>query len=251
MTQSRKTPAVSAAKSARPRDAAPNAQARPRQRNASSALLGNAVYTTLKEEIRAGTLRSGDRLVEVEIAERLGVSRTPVREALQRLEAQRLIEFANPRGLVIATLSAERVAELYDMREVLEGTAARLAAGHATRFEVESMNLLVDRFKKATQASEAAHLNRRLDEVIAQAAHNQFLLAAMNQLYDAVALLGETTYLIPGRIAAGANENGAIVEAITHRDPDAAEAASRHHIRAVRKLRLSILMEKRIGTERD
>jgi DNA-binding FadR family transcriptional regulator len=73
----------------------------------------------------------------------------------------------------------------------------------------------------------------------------------MNQLCGAAVLSGETMYSIQRQIAAGANENGAITEAITQRDSDAAEAASRHHIRAVRKLRLSILMEKRIGTEPD
>ena len=85
--------------------------------------------------IEDGTYRPGDRLVESELAERLGVSRTPVREALQRLETQAMLT-RDGRSLIVASLDHNQLAELYAVRTELEGLAARLAARHATEEEV-------------------------------------------------------------------------------------------------------------------
>jgi DNA-binding GntR family transcriptional regulator len=222
-----------------------SAKKAPGQRR-SAGLLGESVYDALMNDIRRGTLSSGDRLVEVEIGERLEVSRTPVREALQRLTSQGMAEFAGARGLVVATLSAERVSDLYAMREVLEGAAARFAALHASDFERASLQALVKRFAEATSPGEAARVDRQIDETIWRAARNQYLLPAIHQIYDYIALLGPTTYSVPGRIEAGARESHAIVEAIIRRDPDGAEDAARQHIRAICSLRLSQLLEARM-----
>jgi DNA-binding GntR family transcriptional regulator len=207
-----------------------SAKKAPSQRR-SAGLLGESVYDALMNDIRSGTLAPGDRLVEVEIGERLEVSRTPVREALQRLTSQGMAEFAGARGLVVATLSAERVSDLYAMREVLEGAAARFAALHASDFERASLQALVKRFAEATSPGDAARVDGDIDETIWQA-------AATNQIHHYIALLGPTMYRVTGRIEAGARENHAIVEA-----PNGAEVAARQHIRAIYSLRLSQLLE--------
>ena len=100
-------------------------------------------YERLLNAIDSGELAPGSRLLEAQLAERLGVSRTPVREALRRLEAQGLVTHEPHRGVVVAELDYDQLGELYAVREVLEGTAARLAARHASPEEVEVLREMV------------------------------------------------------------------------------------------------------------
>ncbi len=202
---------------------------------------GEFVYLKLRSEIRDRELRPGDRLRELEVAARLGVSRTPVREALKRLETEGVIVFAQPRGLIVTELSHSQMMELYAMREVLEGAAARFAAKQASPLQIDSLKQLVAHQGNAKSATEAAEINRQLHDAISRAAHNDYLINAMNVLSDALALLGTTTYSIPGRIESGFLENAKIVECIARHDADAAEKAAREHIRAASALRLGLL----------
>ncbi len=105
-------------------------------RNKSARLGGPGAYDMLLKEIENGDLPPGTRLREAELAERIGISRTPVREALKRLESQGLVAHEPHHGTVVATLDYGEVAELYQIREVLEGTAARLGAQSATEAEI-------------------------------------------------------------------------------------------------------------------
>ena len=98
-------------------------------------------YTLILEAIEAGVYKPGDRLVESELAERLGVSRTPVREALQRLETQAMLS-RDGRSLIVASLDHNQLAELYAVRTELEGLAARLAARHATDEEIRVLRAM-------------------------------------------------------------------------------------------------------------
>ena len=99
-------------------------------------------YSLILDAIDIGVYKPGDRLVESDLAERLGVSRTPIREALQRLETQSLLE-RDGRSLIVATLDHNQMAELYVVRRELEGLAARLAAQHATEEEVRVLREMV------------------------------------------------------------------------------------------------------------
>jgi DNA-binding GntR family transcriptional regulator len=206
----------------------------------SSALRGEFVYAQLRAEIRGGKLVPGDRLRETVIAERLEVSRTPVREALKRLESEGLAVFSQPRGMTVAELTHGQVLELYAMREVLEGAAARFAAEHASSLEIESLKHLVAQHPDIKNADEASINSRRIDEAIAEAAHNVYLLKALNVLQDAVSLLGTTSFTVPGRIKTGLAEIAAVVAAIAHRDPEEAEKAARAHVRAAGAVRLAM-----------
>ena len=200
--------------------------------------LGEFAYMRLRNDIRGGTLLPGSRLRETELADRLQVSRTPVREALKRLESEGLVVFSQPRGMTVTELSAGQVLELYAMREILEGAAARFAAEHASAFEIESLKHLVAQHSSIRTPEEAYQNNRRIDESIASAAHNVYLLKALNVLQDAVSLLGPTTYTVPGRIKLGLNEIANVVKAIANRDPDEAESAARSAVRAAGAVRL-------------
>src|SRR5882757_1613946 len=94
------------------------------------------VYESLRDAISDGRIAGGERVREEEVARNLGVSRTPVREALQRLQQRGILIFGPTRGLVVAQLGHAQVVELYAMREILEGSAARFAARHATTEEI-------------------------------------------------------------------------------------------------------------------
>lgn len=201
---------------------------------------GEFVYAELRAAISSGRLRPGERLLETEIAQQLGVSRTPVREALKRLETDGLAAFNQPRGLMVSELTQAQMLELYAMREVLVGAAARFAGEQASALEIEALRHLAAAQLAAKTPAEAAVANRNLHDAIARAAHNEYLLRAMNVLTDALALLGKTTYSIAGRMESGARENAKIVEAIARRDPDAAERLARDHIIAAGAVRLGM-----------
>jgi DNA-binding GntR family transcriptional regulator len=204
--------------------------------------LGERVFRSLRQALRTGLYRPGDRLREQEVAERLKVSRTPVREALGRLAMQGLVETAGGRGMIVRSLSTAEVLELYAMRELLEGAAARLAAQHASRPEFDAFTELEAEFEQAAdEAAEMARLNLMLHEAITRAARNRYLDGALQQLQDAIALLGVTTFSVAGRPASAAAEHREIVAAIAARDPDTAERAARAHIRQALRFRLKLL----------
>lgn len=180
------------------------------------------------------------------MAEELGLSRTPVREAIRRLEQDGMVEHVAHKGAVVRVLDQSSITELYTIREVLEGTAARLAAQHASATEIEALEEVL-----ATQppervdldAAEASRRNAIFHGAIGQAAHNRFLLSAMDGIASALTLLGPTTLSMKGRIDAARDEHNAILAAIAARDPDAAEAAARAHIRAAHRARLRLIYE--------
>src|SRR5215813_13087595 len=106
------------------------------------------VFAALRDAIWDGRFAPGERIPEEEIARSLGVSRTPVREALRRLQERGMLSVGAGRTLVVAELSRQQVLELYAMREILEGSAARFAAQHANEAEVDMLHRLLDEFDK-------------------------------------------------------------------------------------------------------
>jgi len=198
-----------------------------------------AAYRRVRAAIIAREFPPGSRMREGELADRLGMSRTPVREALKRLEAEGLLAMAPQRGLIVAELDHQAIVELYDIREVLEGTAAAWAARHASDVEIATMAEIVE-LEAAVLADPAAmsELNRRLHRAIHYAAHNRYLLRSVQELSETIALLGPRGSSLPGRAAAAHEEHVGIVEAIAARDWAAAEQRARAHIRSAQKSRL-------------
>jgi DNA-binding GntR family transcriptional regulator len=200
------------------------------------------VYESLRYAIWDGRIKKGERIREEEIARQLGVSRTPVREALQRLQQRGLLAFGGGRGLVVAELSRHQVIELYAMRQVLEGSAARFAAQHATEPEIAILYRLQQELKNADDdATVLANLNRRFHQAIYQAAHNQYLMQTLDLLHDSFALLHSTTFRMPNRRVASDEEHRNIVAAIEARDADQAEAAARAHILQAQRTRFEAI----------
>ncbi|WP_158287642.1 GntR family transcriptional regulator [Falsiroseomonas bella] len=197
------------------------------------------VYRHLRAGIRAGAYRPGQRLRETQLAAALDTSRTPVREAIRRLEADRLVEDVPGRGLAVARLDQDRVRELYQFRMAIEGAAAEMAALHATALDIAELSDLLEQMRTAAgDSARAAHLNRRFHEGIYRAARNSFLSHAIAAMTDFMALLPGTTYALPGRAAEVVEEHERVLRAIAERDPEEAARAVRAHIQKAAQFRL-------------
>lgn len=199
-------------------------------------------YQTLMRAISRGELRSGARLREVDVADRTGLSRTPVRAALARLEEQGLLVNDRTRGLIVAELDQGAVCELYAMREVLEGTAAKLAARHASDVEIAILREIIERDATLTDAHALAENNRLFHATLYRSSHNRYLLKMLRSIHEAMLLLGQTTLAAAGRPEASRQEHGELVAALERRDADAAEQFARQHIAAALKVRLTLML---------
>ncbi len=187
-------------------------------------------YTLILEAIDMGLYKPGDRLVESDLAERFGVSRTPIREALQRLETQSLLT-RDGRSLIVSSLDHNQLAELYVVRAELEGLAANLAARHATDEEVRVLRDMVEDDRALMNDPQAmARANRRFHKQIHLASHNRFLVQQLDLVHRSMALMATTSLAALGRPEDAIKEHDAIVSAIEARDADAAGAALQAHI---------------------
>jgi DNA-binding GntR family transcriptional regulator len=196
------------------------------------------VYESLRDAISDGRIAGGERVREEEVARNLGVSRTPVREALQRLQQRGLLVLGSGRGLVVAHLSQQQVVELYAMREILEGSAARFAAKHATAAEIAILYQLQEQLRAAEgDAMLHVSLNRRFHQAIYEAAHNRYLMQTLDSLHDSFALLRSTTLRLPHRQRNSDEERRRIIAAIEKHDPDLAEREAREHILQAQRTR--------------
>lgn len=207
----------------------------PEQKNTQS-----DAYSLILEAIDIGVYRPGDRLVESELAERLGVSRTPVREALQRLETQSLLT-RDGRSLIVASLDHNQLAELYIVRSELEGLAARLAARHASAEEIRVLRGMVqDDGKLLNDPQALSRANRRFHKQIHLASHNRFLVQQLDLVHRSMALLATTSLAAEGRGQETLAEHHTIVEAIAKGDGDLAYATLREHISKAFETRLKL-----------
>lgn len=201
------------------------------------------VYQMILDAIDAGELPGGTRLVETELAERFGVSRTPVREALKQLEAQG-VAAVEGRRLVVAKLDHDQLGELYEVRGVVEGLAARLAARHAAPEEIAQLRAMVEADAALLDNPAAlSRANKRFHRQLHRASHNRYLNRMLQDMRRALALLSTTTLSVPGRSAESVAEHDAIIRAIEARDEDAAAAAARCHISNAYASRLKIIAE--------
>ncbi|WP_413869134.1 GntR family transcriptional regulator [Albidovulum sp.] len=197
-------------------------------------------YSLILEAIDQGIYRPGDRLVEAELAERFGVSRTPVREALQRLETQSMLT-RDGRSMIVASLDHNQLAELYVVRAELEGLAARLAAKHATPEEIRVLNDMVEADREIVNDPDGlSRANRRFHKQIHLASHNRYLVQQLDLVHRSMALLASTSLAAEGRGKAALEEHAEIVRAIGAGDGEAAQAALRAHISKAFETRLKL-----------
>jgi DNA-binding GntR family transcriptional regulator len=212
---------------------------------------GQGAYRHLLNEIRDGTLPPGARLRETELAERLGISRTPVREAIRQLEADGLVVHLPRQGATVRSLDYAEVIELYEMRAVLEGTAARLAARAASGIELAELSALHAELAAAPAGTQARELNRQFHRSLIDAAKNRFLVKAMSALQKTMLILGPTTLADPTRAADAVAEHAYVLAALQDRDGMAAEEAMRRHVEAALSARIRGMRNREIPLEDD
>jgi DNA-binding GntR family transcriptional regulator len=195
-------------------------------------------YQLILRAIDIGTYRPGDRLVESELADRFGVSRTPIREALQRLETQSLLA-RDGRSLIVASLDHNQMAELYVVRSELEGLAARLAARHATEEEVRLLHEMVEEDRaRVNDPSALSRTNRRFHRQVHLASHNRYLVQQLDLVYRSMALMATTSLAAKGRSEVALAEHGRIVDAIAAGDGALAHDLLKAHISRAFEARL-------------
>lgn len=192
----------------------------------------DTVYEWLKKAIQDERLPRGARVREETIAQELKMSRTPVREALRRLEAEGALETVSGRGLTVSSLADADIAEVFVVRETLEGLAAKLAARAITSAELLYLQrLLVDmeNVVREEDAEKAELLNEQFHRVIWQASRNRYLARRLQELREIVFRQGGTLSY-PERARDAAREHIAIVDAIRTGDAARAEELGRDHI---------------------
>lgn len=203
---------------------------------------GAIAFAKLMEALESGIYKPGDRLRETEVADRLSLSRTPVREALRRLEAEKIIEHRPRVGAVVRTLGQTEIVELYQMRFVLERTAAEMAAKHAASAEVDTLAALNDDIAGCGgDAAQAAAINQKFHQAIYLAGRNRFLLDATRAMTNALLLLGPTTLADEERIAVVVRQHGQILDAIGAGDIEGAGAAAEAHLQTSLRYRLRVM----------
>lgn len=204
--------------------------------------LSEAAYLSLRQAINSGRYRPGDRMREAEIALWLGISRTPVRDALKRLEGDGLVTAAPRRGLIVTQIEPGQVSELYAVREVLEALAGRLAAQHASAPEIDAMRELLHRQARVRDdAATLARLNTLFRQLVHRATHNQFLVSALETFEAAVAVLPSPAFAASGHSATSLKDHVDLLKAIERRDADRAAELSAAHMRAMARLQVLVL----------
>ncbi|MBT5002185.1 MAG: GntR family transcriptional regulator [Tateyamaria sp.] len=204
--------------------------------------LPTPIYQQLINAIEKGDLRPGDRMLETELASRFGVSRTPIREAIRRLETDGLVVHKPRIGAMVRLLAQQEIVELYEMRIVLEATAAQMAAKHCSNAETRTLQDLNDQMLAHSKDPFAvATLNRKFHTCIFNAARNRFLAQSYNSLSYSLILLGKTTLETDERVQNVYAQHEAIIGALISGDTDIASEVMRLHMEASLDHRLKVL----------
>lgn len=193
------------------------------------------VYRQLRQMILSGELPAQTRLVELHFAEQFGVSRTPVREALKRLTAEKLVRSDPVRGLVVHDADPHEVSDMYLVRDALESLAARLAAQRITPDEIHQLQMTHDSMREGVTANRPDLLigaNFTFHDVIYRSARNDTLFRLARDLSDLVRRFSAEAFASPERAAAVLKEHEEILVALQRHDADAAAAASSRHMQA-------------------
>lgn len=196
-------------------------------------------YEKIRDAILEGAFPPGAQLVEVMIAEICGVSRTPAREALTRLEQDGLVE-RGPRGLIVRERSPEQILDIYETRVVLEATAAKVAAVRHTELDKVRITRFMETCEQVDSSDPGAMAaaNSHYHQSVWEASRNGALIDLLNRLRMHLARYPETTLSYPGRWAEALREHREITEAILARDAATAAALTEQHFKRARAIRL-------------
>jgi DNA-binding GntR family transcriptional regulator len=195
--------------------------------------LRELVLDAVREAIINGTLKPRERLMEIQLAEELGVSRTPVREALRKLELEGFIVMVPRKGAYVADISFKDIADVFEIRAALEGLAAALAAERITNEELEAMERVLAEKAEAIAKNDLDRLvetDTKFHEAIYEASRNQRLWTIISNLREQIQRFRTTSLSNPGRSKQSLDEHRNIVEAIQARDIQLSRKVAQEHI---------------------
>lgn len=195
--------------------------------------LREVVCEALREAIRNGVLKPGERLMEIQLAEELGVSRTPVREAIRKLELEGYVVMMPRRGTYVASMSIRDINEIFEIRTALESLSNGLAAEHITEEELEHLQrllVIIGGYIKAGDIEKIVETDIEFHDLMYHAARNQRLVGIISNLRDQLTRFRTLSMSYPGRLEATIEEHKAIVEAIANGDRKMASKAAERHM---------------------
>lgn len=193
----------------------------------------NEILPVLEQDIVTGALKPGTRLDETILAAKFGVSRTPIREALNRLSASGLVDIRPRRGAIVAAISLQDLMNMFEVMADLEALCARLAARRITpaeKTELLAAHVACDALSATDRFDDYYELNLNLHDLIYKASHNAFLEKQVRELRRRLSPHRRLQVRIPGRIGTSSEEHGALVDAIIKGDSALAEKLTRDHV---------------------
>ena len=203
-----------------------------------------AVHMTLREAILHGVLPAGQQLGEIRLASIFGRSRTPVREAILRLEAEGLATRTARSGLVVAQITREEILEVYAVREVLDGLSARLAAQGLLPNELDHIVWINERLRAAAEQGDGramTELNIEFHESVCRASRNSLLQEFMQRIHAWVRRFKSTTMSHGQRGLDAVAEHEALIDALRARNPEEAERIAREHMSRALQIRIAMM----------
>lgn len=196
--------------------------------------LRDVIFDTLREAIIVGELKPGERLMEVQLAEKMGVSRTPVREAIRKLELEGLVEMLPRKGAHVADLSVKDIMDVLEVRATLDGLASSLSASRINDDEIKELRHLLDQFISHVEKGNLQGSIKKdveFHDVIYRSSRNEKLIQISNNLREQIQRFRVIYIKDYSSTKELVREHNAIYEAIAGRDPEAAMRAAQIHIR--------------------
>jgi DNA-binding GntR family transcriptional regulator len=214
--------------------------------------LREVVAETLRDAIVSGVLKPGERLMEIQLAEELGVSRTPVRESIRKLELEGFVVMVPRRGTYVTDLSIKDINEVYEIRTVLDVLAAGLAAERITEEELEELERLlvqIGEFVDQNDVEKLIDFDTQFHDVLYRASRNDRLVGIINNLREQFTRFRSISMKYPGRMQNTVAEHTRLVEAIAQRNPDLAQQIAREHMENSEQTLLKEFDERRYPEE--
>jgi DNA-binding GntR family transcriptional regulator len=210
--------------------------------------VSEAAYSAVKQVLLSSKYAPGGRVAIEELCQDLGVSRTPVFDALNRLEAEGLVHIIPRKGVYLVTLSEEKARDLYAVRESLEGMATKLAAKNVTDRQLDQLKKALDKQSSCLKEGDTegyASATIRFHNIIVEAAGNKTLERFLSAVYSQMEALRLRTLYLPTRLRHSFAEHQRIFQALLKRDPELCERVAREHIVATTDYALDILAQSR------
>jgi DNA-binding GntR family transcriptional regulator len=192
------------------------------------------VFKELEEDILNGKFQPGDSLIETKLSDELGVSRTPIREAIRQLELEGLVKTVPNKGAIVLGVSTQDIEDIYTIRMLIEGLAARWAAEKITPEEIEQLKESVELSEFYTNKNDMQHLQKldsKFHELIYEACKSKPLRHTLSTFHHYIKRARGTSFETPGRAKKALEEHKAILQAIIDRDGDRAEKLTYEHVK--------------------